>query len=261
MLILAQFLFRLSFGLALAMAITPSRHVTSGFYRVHLLVVMGLMTLASMVAFARPDVVPLALPATAAVLSYMASVVWLYEKPRAGVAMLYLIAAIALCGGWMTMGSESPPSTDAAISPGVAQLINWLTTPAAGLLLGFTITAMLLGHWYLNTPTMDLVPLRRLVKLMAAATIARTVLCGTGLAVLQSTTGVPEALGQLFWPLLALRWLAGLLGVLVLAWMTWQTLKIPNTQSATGILYVALIGAFVGELAGQLLSAESPLPL
>lgn len=254
MLILAQFLFRLSFGLALAMAITPSRHVTSGFYRVHLLVVMGLSTLAALVALASPEQVPFWPPVAATILSYVGSVIWLYEKAKPGVFVLYTVACITLVGGWMA----SDPAPAVSLT---ASLLTWLTTPAAGLLLGFTITAMLLGHWYLNTPTMDLVPLRRLVRLMAAATLARAAVCGTGLTMQIATLGLPEAMGSLFWPLLALRWLAGLLGVLVLAWMAWQTLKIPNTQSATGILYVAVIGTFVGELAGQLLSVESAYPL
>jgi hypothetical protein len=60
---------------------------------------------------------------------------------------------------------------------------------------------------------------------------------------------------------LALRWSFGICGVLALLWMTWRTLEIPNTQSATGILYVAVIGVFVGELAAALLSAQSALPL
>jgi hypothetical protein len=38
--------------------------------------------------------------------------------------------------------------------------------------------------------------------------------------------------------------------------MAWQTLKIPNTQSATGILYVAVIAVFLGELTAQLLSGR-----
>ena len=66
---------------------------------------------------------------------------------------------------------------------------------------------------------------------------------------------------QAFLSFLALRWLAGLIGLAVLAWMSWQTLKIPNTQSATGILYVAVIFAFLGELTSQLLSAQTPFPL
>jgi hypothetical protein len=46
-----------------------------------------------------------------------------------------------------------------------------------------------------------------------------------------------------------------------MAGMTWQTLKVPNTQSATGILYAGMILAFIGELTAALLSAESPFPL
>ena len=53
-----------------------------------------------------------------------------------------------------------------------------------------------------------------------------------------------------------------LFGVLGLTWLTWQTLKIPNTQSATGILYAAVILAFIGELTtSQLLSAEARYPI
>jgi hypothetical protein len=60
---------------------------------------------------------------------------------------------------------------------------------------------------------------------------------------------------------LALRWLAGILGVLIMAAMTWQTLRIPNTQSATGILYAGVILAFIGELVSQLLSAQATYPV
>jgi hypothetical protein len=117
---------------------------------------------------------------------------------------------------------------------------------------------MLLGHWYLNTPTMHLAPLRRLVLILGAAAILRVAVCGTGLALTLGASGMPETARMLF---ISLRWLGGLAGVLILAFMTWQTLKIPNTQSATGILYVAVIGTFVGELTALLLSVESPFPL
>ena len=42
--ILVQFLFRLAFGLAAAMALTSPRWVTPGFYRVHLWVGLGINT-------------------------------------------------------------------------------------------------------------------------------------------------------------------------------------------------------------------------
>jgi hypothetical protein len=57
--------------------------------------------------------------------------------------------------------------------------------------------------------------------------------------------------------LVALRWLAGLAGLPVLLWLSRKTLDIPNTQSATGILYVACIAAIVGELTAQLLQAAA----
>jgi hypothetical protein len=53
------------------------------------------------------------------------------------------------------------------------------------------------------------------------------------------------------WAITAIRWSAGLVGVLLVGIMAWQTLRIPNTQSATGILYVGVILAFLGELTAQ----------
>ena len=51
--LLIQFVFRLTFGIALAMGVTPSRYVTSGFYRVHLWVLMGLNTLAALAVYSQ----------------------------------------------------------------------------------------------------------------------------------------------------------------------------------------------------------------
>ena len=55
--LLIQFLLRLSFGLAAGMAITSSKTVTSGYFRNHLYVTLGLTTLAAMVSYSiAPDV-------------------------------------------------------------------------------------------------------------------------------------------------------------------------------------------------------------
>ena len=190
-------------------------------------------------------------------MSYVGSVVWLYEKKRLGVLLLYVVSGLALLGGLQV----GPALISAGQMPTAAVVLRWLSVPSGGLLLGTTMGAMLLGHWYLNTPTMELAPLRRLTLLMGGAAVLRIVVSGTALALELSAGYADLPLGGLFWPLLSLRWLAGLIGVLVLVWMTWQTLKVPNTQSATGILYVAVIGTFVGELASQLLSAEAVFPL
>jgi hypothetical protein len=105
---------------------------------------------------------------------------------------------------------------------------------------------------------MELAPLRRLVVLMLVMVALRALLCGTGagleIAATSSITGP-------FWAVLSLRWLSGLAGTALLALMTWYILKIPNTQSATGILYVAVICVFLGELTSQFLSTGSGYPL
>jgi hypothetical protein len=86
---------------------------------------------------------------------------------------------------------------------------------------------------------------------------AHACVCGLGLAL---ELGVRDFSTQ-DWLFLILRWSFGLLGVMVLIWLTWETLAVPNTQSATGILYVAVMGVFVGETMSLLLSAESLFPV
>lgn len=248
--ILTQFLFRLSFGLALGMAITPPRKVTSGYFRNHLYVLLGLNVLAALVALAAPEQFRLWPPLAGAALSYFGAAVWLYEKRRAGGVVLAVVAVVSLAGARL-----STPSLSSGVELLAAQVLRWADPPTAGLLLGSTIAAMFLGHWYLNTPTMELAPLRRLVLLMAVAIVLRAAVCAVGLALEFQTGGQPQI------AFVALRWLSGLLGALALCVMTWKTLKIPNTQSATGILYVAVIAVFLGELTSQLLSAHTTFPV
>jgi hypothetical protein len=242
MLLLTQFLLRLSFGLAVGMAVTSSRLVSSGYFRNHLYVTLGLTTLAALVAIGMSPLVA-TLAGAAAVFSYIGSVCWLYEAKRAGVVVLWLVAASSLAAALVGEG------------PGFLRGISVVTS---GLVLGLTMAAMLLGHWYLNSPGMELEPLRRLLKLIAVAVVAQLVVVTIGLA---NHIGGVDEVSLSWWLFVLLRWSFGLVGVVALAWMAWQTLKIPNAQCATGILYVAVIGVFVGELTGLLVSAESAFPL
>lgn len=258
--LLIQFVFRLTFGVALAMAITPSKHVSSGFYRVHLWVLMGLNTLVSLAVYSQADAfaggvtnwrLSLGLAIAIAVLSYVGSVVWLYDQADAGTATVILVAAAALVAA-----AFSTPWGDIKTLLGVT--LAMLDLASSGVLLGVTLSAMFLGHWYLNTPTMELLPLKRLVIFMTCAIVVRTLVSGTGLA-LQATSAQP--LNGVFWIFVTFRWLSGLLGTFTLALMTWYTLKVPNTQSATGILYAGVILAFLGELTSLLLSVDYLYPL
>lgn len=258
--LLVEFLFRLTFGIAVAMALTPSQLVTSGFFRVHLWVLMGTQTFTALALYSIPTSSAAAsvhrgqfwLAVGAAIASYVGAVIWMYERRRLGKAAIILVAACSLAGCWL-------PLIALTEKPMAFQLADRVT---GSLVLGFVTTAMLLGHWYLNTPTMKLQPLKRLIVLLVVAVALRALICFAGGWLVATTALSSLSMSPQTWGLfLALRWLSGLIGVLGLAWLTWQTLKIPNTQSATGILYAAVILAFIGELTSQLLSVEARYPV
>jgi hypothetical protein len=247
--ILSQFLLRLAFGLAVGMAITSPQKVFSGFYRNHLYVTLGLTTLATL-AIPNQSVLAKGLAIGAAVLSFFGAAAWLYEGRRIGTLLTWSVAVFSLGAAEFFVSK-----TGVLVSSGIAHPLAIVTS---GLVLGIVFAAMLLGHWYLNAPGMELAPLRRLIVVAAIAVAVQMCVVGAGLAAEWSYR--PDV--SMSWLLFVmLRWSFGLVGVLGLLWMAWQTLKIPNTQSATGILYVAVIGVFIGELTGLLLSAESMYPL
>jgi hypothetical protein len=238
--------------MAAAMALTSPRRVTSGYYRNNCYVLLGMNLLAALAAWSGtldPGLAP-PWPATAAaVVSYLAAVLWLYEKPRAGVATLAVVAILTLVGALAATPVDGKPQAVAWLA--------WADSAVAGLVLGVTMAAMLLGHWYLNAPGMKISPLVRLTAVMGAAVAARVLVSGLGLWGHLGTTS-PDFIESL---MIALRWLSGVAGTALLIAMTRSTLRIPNTQAATGMLYVAVITTFLGELVGQLLSAKTVYPL
>lgn len=296
--ILLQFIFSITFGVALAMTITPSRLVTSGFYRVHLWVLMGANVFATLILFslqANPSESPVRyrcldcrqafevtgtadaalrcpqcessklvhlssasatgwlrfLAAGLVLVSYLGSVIWLYERAQIGQFFLWALTA----GGLLAGCYARPWPMDMSAFDRILQAADLLTS---GLLLGSVLTAMLLGHWYLNTPSMQLAPLRRLLRLLLVAVVLRMLVAGSSLLLELAEV---EPWGLRTWALISFRWLAGLIGTLIFSLMTWQTLKVPNTQSATGILYAAVILTFLGELVSQLLGVDMHYPL
>jgi hypothetical protein len=236
--LLVDFLCRFAWGLAAALVATPPRLVPPGFFRVNLLVVLGLATFAALLAgSALPGWLWL-LPAAAAVAAWLGSIAWYAERTRGG--MLFCAVCAALLAA-------------ATALVGLGGLLPVATRLLSGLLVGLTVHAMLLGHWYLNAPGMRVDALRRMIDVALAAWVAVLV---AALVAAFWTGAVPwRGLEPTALALLSLRWLAGLAGLPVLLWLSRKTLDIPNTQSATGILYVACLAAIVGELTAQLLAA------
>ncbi|MBA63030.1 MAG: hypothetical protein CMJ76_11750 [Planctomycetaceae bacterium] len=258
-----QFVLRLAFGVSLAMAITSPKQVTSGFFKVHLWVIMGLNVFAGLVVWTVTDEhLPensvrlisrnslLILVIGIAVLSYIGAVSWLYEKTRPGQWILAALTVFTLITAYQS--SVLPVTSGTAHH--LALLSDIITS---GLVVGSVTTAMLLGHWYLNTPTMNLIPLRKLLWLCVIAIVLRTLLSGTGTMLTILSTEVTNT----WWIFVSLRWISGILTSLGLIYMTFLTLRVPNTQSATGILYAATIVVFIGELTARVLADNILYPL
>lgn len=258
--ILIQFVFRLTFGVATAMSLTSPKWVNSGFYRIHLWVLMGLNVFAALVIYSQSRELDhlmgaanllVTIAVVCAISSYVGAACWLYDKIPAGLMWLMLVAGLGL------IGAVAAVPWPRSLAPAFLAL-QGAHLVSSGLLLGSGLTAMLLGHYYLNHPGMRLEPLRKLIICLGLAIGARAIVSGLGVSWwLQQPTDA----GSTFGVFLAFRWLTGVVAPLPLAVMTWQTLKIPNTQSATGILYACDTLVFLGELMSELLSAQTGFPL
>jgi protein NrfD len=133
--------------------------------------------------------------------------------------------------------------------------------------LGSACTAMVLGHWYLVIPSLQVSHLQSIVKVHIVSMIVRVVVVavavGVGLTAAAPETGptferyIFSVSGIFFWQ----RVLFGLAGPAVLSYLTWETAKIQSTQSATGILYVDFFTVVVGEVLAKYLLLATRVPV
>jgi hypothetical protein len=171
------------------------------------------------------------------------------------------LIAVALQGIEIASGfTPSPSSAVVALT-----VLSFLTSAA---MLGGACTAMILGHWYLVIPSMEVAYLQSIVKGHIASMAARIVVVGVAvwfaIAAWQADSGVPSFRhyimsvdGIFFWQ----RVLFGLAGPAVLSYLTWETAKIRSTQSATGILYVDFFTVVVGEVLAKYIVLATHVPV
>ncbi len=135
----------------------------------------------------------------------------------------------------------------------------------SALVLGAGILAMMLGHWYLVTPKLSITPLKRYSAayiLLTAFTALKLVLSyhlfvGWGQQPL--TPGGTLLMGEdMVFALFRVTW--GVLAPLAAAYFIWGTVKIKSTQSATGILYAAMVCTIIGEGMGLFLTLSTGVP-
>lgn len=261
---IAQFALRLLFGMSLMWCLMPRSQVTSGFFRIQMLLALGLSVLAALTigrlpaspagaVFLRPPL-GTALCLVLAAFAFCGSVVWTLERRRAGTVFVFLMlvgSCVALLDGGLGIGSGQSRVTET-----VLKQWHWLTDLSAGALLGGAVTGMLLGHWYLTAPTMSIAPLGRVNWYFGGAAVLRCVPAAIG-----CWLAWEHITGTTYGTWLALRWIAGIGGPLVAAGMVMRILKHRNTQAATGVLFAGVILTFIGELAAALLTRELHVPL
>lgn len=256
---LSQFAVRMICGMSLVLTAMPHATVASGFFRVQMLIVMGLGVLATLSAQAATvtasnaapwiSQVHLLLCVVIAGLGFVASVFWTLERRRAAAGLQSAIAILSL----------------PALSLGILLIsgtwkMHWsvvfLSDVSSALTLGGAMCGMLLGHSYLTSPTMAIAPLLKLNQFLGWAGILRGLISG---AVLTFAWPSLHDNSSLIW--LILRWIAGIGGPIMVWQMTQRILAYKNTQAATGVLFVGVILTLLGELTGTLLLAVTGYPL
>jgi hypothetical protein len=124
---------------------------------------------------------------------------------------------------------------------------------------------MVLGHWYLVDTTLSIAPLKDGALLFGVAVLWRwlnvlVVLAREGWDVVRVTNPADvfySTLGLFF----LFRAITGLIAPLLLAGPILQTVRMRSTQSATGLLYVAMVVVLFGELIAQFLTSATGFPL
>jgi hypothetical protein len=246
---LADFAVRLSFGLSVAIFLISWRNVPVPFFRTQMQVVLGLLVLAALDRgrAGAPAVETWALVA-AGVLAYLSTVSWGLGLPLVGQGTVAVCALIL--AGWMIDVSS--------MSTSGLGFLNASSRAASGFVLGATLSAMLLGHYYLTAPAMSIEPLKRMVAFLAWGLGARCALAAIGLSLVRvrdyGAGSMPPG-GTGVWFLVA-RWGMGFVGAAAAIYLAWRTARIRSTQSATGILYIAIIFILFGELTSLIMAGR-----
>lgn len=262
--VLFLFLTHLGIGVLLSL-LCVSREAGVKFFRFN----AGLAAVLIAVAIAlRP-------PAGAALMDHAA--LWALFVSEAGIVIYWgtvgrmwasirpLIVGLASAAGIVAVVAQAlAASAEYSLGTRVLTVTSFLSSVA---LLGGACTAMVLGHWYLILPSLQVEHLQSIVKVHIVSMVVRIAVVSAAVffAIATWQPGMTPSFsryilsidGVFFWQ----RVLFGLGGPALLSYLTWETAKIRSTQSATGILYVDFFTVVVGEVLAKYLLFATRVPV
>src|SRR5688572_26126686 len=252
-----QFLLELGFGVLLALAFVPDAPVGALFYR--LMGTCAVLPVAAALAARLQAGVPWSDPAVVAAALVLAAYP-VYSGPargsrwKAGLAAGLLGSAVAT--GWIVR--QALPE----LAP-FGLLVGVVSSLSTGTVAGSVGLAMVLGHWYLTVPKLEIRHLVRLNRVTVAAMLASLASLGTACLVCAETLARAEP--PLFGPwglfYLGTRLAVGLALPLLFAAMAASALRFRNTRSATGILYASTVLVLIGTAVSVFLQDSYRVPL
>jgi hypothetical protein len=268
-----SFLLKLLLGIAMMWLLMPRKEVTDGFFRIQMLVALGLSVLLALIVSSdstptagnlrsnpQDESLPAAIVARsetgdkivvvfqiiAACVAYAGHIFWKLGRRTPGTISIYSIALLSLL-------SQICFSLGTGIALNSCLIL--LSNLSSSIVLGATLTGMLLGHWYLTTPTMSIGPLSWFTRTLAAAAVLRLVMTGIALSRYGFTS---HDIVHVLW--LILRITGGIVIPFAASIGVSKILNYRNTQAATGVLFAALILVFMGEMAAALLERDLRIP-
>lgn len=221
------------------------RGVVPAYFRIQMLLILGL---AALFGLAAPQTLDKSVAVALGGTAFVGSTLWMMERRWGGRCAFLLIGGAAFL--WM-MAAILAPGADSAVRK---SLLAASSLASAGTL-GAAMSGMLLGHRYLTAPGMPIEPLHWANHTLGKAALVRLAVSALALVVVGR---VLTDSTYLVW--LALRWLSGIAGPLVVWFMVRRILVYRNTQSATGVLFVGVILTFIGELTADILYRAVGVP-
>jgi hypothetical protein len=145
----------------------------------------------------------------------------------------------------------------------LGRVIATLSCLSTGAVAGSVGLAMVLGHWYLTVPKLEIRYLVRLNRVTVGAMVASLVcMCIACLAFADELRGAePPLFGPFGLFYLGTRLAVGLVLPLLFAAMAASSLRFQNTRSATGILYASTVLVLIGTAVSVVLQDSYGVPL